>query len=288
MKKLMLLLRVGFPSLAGVQGMGALSGKKKARNTLGLSLLVVFALLYMSGVYSFMMMQALAPLNLMALVPFAMMAASSFVTLLTSLFQAPPLLFVFRDHDLLSSMPISRRMLLGSRFIIFYLYNLAFVLLLMLPPLVLYPLATHSLVWWYIPVALVATLAIPALPSSLGALLGVGIKCLTSRFRRSNALNIVAMLAFFLVVMGFSMGLSFLMAQNKMASFAQALTNQYAAIFPPRFCGSRPWKKAMRSRFWPIWPCPPRRWPWFACSLAASLNPCARRCRPAIPPRPIP
>ena len=60
------------------------------------------------------------------------------LSLVTTVYKAPGLLFAFKDYDLLMSLPVRTGSLVASRLLMLYGVNLAFTLLTMVPAWVVY------------------------------------------------------------------------------------------------------------------------------------------------------
>lgn len=67
---------------------------------------VALLLVGMMTLYSVGMAFVLEPAGLLDLVPGLMMAVASVLSLVTTVYKAPGLLFAFKDYDLLMSLPV--------------------------------------------------------------------------------------------------------------------------------------------------------------------------------------
>ena len=101
---------------------------------------VALLLVGMMTLYSVGMAFVLEPAGLLDLVPGLMMAVASVLSLVTTVYKAPGLLFAFKDYDLLMSLPVRTGSLVASRLLMLYGVNLAFTLLTMVPALSLIPI----------------------------------------------------------------------------------------------------------------------------------------------------
>lgn len=175
MKKFLALLKVSVQSMLLTSANSQKRKKKKAASGLGVILLIAFLGLYLSGLYSFMLMQALAPSHMEVLL-FVFMGIVALVGgLLFTTFAVKGVVFGGRDNDLLLSMPLPSTLLVACRVTAIYLENLLFSLFVLLPAGVVCTLMSqsgvgHTLLFWLR--LLVAALALPLLDTALSVLLG--------------------------------------------------------------------------------------------------------------------
>ena len=144
MKKFFALLKVSVKSmLLSSSNMGR-KNRKKAATGVGVVLLIAGLGLYMSGLYSSMLMQVLAPLQMEVLV-FVFMGMGALVGgMLFTAFAAKGVVFGGKDNDLLLSMPVSTTALMASRVTAIYLENLVFSFFILVPAGVVCAVMTQS------------------------------------------------------------------------------------------------------------------------------------------------
>lgn len=235
MNKLMLLLRLQFLNLPGLNpqlyGGTAKTRRRAVLIALGAGF-VILALLGTSAMYSVMLAFSLKPLGALELLPTLMMFVASIVVLMTGVYKSVNLLFTFRDYDTLAALPVPGATLLGSRFLMLYLSNLGFMSLILVPALAVYGvMAAPGAGFWV--AAVVSFFFIPLLPVLAGTLLGLMIFLAASRFRHSNALTILFSMAAFVLLMAGSTGLSASMASESLGPVAQMAARQITRIYFP-------------------------------------------------------
>lgn len=174
--------------------------KKKGKRSLWILLVMAFALLYMSVMYSMMLATVLAPLGELSLMLGLMAMAASALILVFSMFEAKSVLFTFGDYDMVMSWPVSPRAVVASRVANMYLTNLAYGLLLLLPSGVIYALYAGPPLWYY-PLLLLCLVLLPSLPTLLGALLGTVMTVLTARMKKASVWNTVGQFVFMIVLL---------------------------------------------------------------------------------------
>ncbi len=206
MKKFWVLLKVSVTSmLLSSSGMGRKS-RKKAATGAGAMVLIAGLGLYLSGLYSSMLMEVLAPINMEVLVFIFMGMGALIGGLLFTTFGVKGVVFGGRDNDLLLSMPVSSTMLMVSRVTAIYLENLLFSLFVLGPAGVVCAIFTqggvgHTLLFWVRLVIVV--LALPLLDTALSVLLGALVAFLSTRMSKGvlgqNIVMAIYMVAVFWV-----------------------------------------------------------------------------------------
>lgn len=184
MRKFFALLNVSVKSMLLSSTNARGNSRKKAASGAGAVVLIAFLGLYLSGFYSFMLMQVLAPIHMEVLV-FVFMGMGALVGgLLFTTFAVKGVVFGGKDNDLLLSMPVSSTQLMLSRVSAIYLENLVFSFFVLLPAGAVCVFMTqggvgHSLLFW---VRLVlAALCLPLLDTALSVLLGALVAFLSAK-----------------------------------------------------------------------------------------------------------
>ena len=200
MKKFFALLKVSVRSMLLVS-VGIGRSKKKAATGVGALVLIALLALYMSGLYSAILMGVLAPVHMEALV-FIFMGMGALVGgLLFTALAVKGVVFGGRDNDLLLSMPVSSTALMASRVAAIYLENLLFAFFVLVPAGAVCAYMTQSgvgrsLLFWVRLV--VAVLALPLLDTALSVLLGALAAFLSVRVSK-GALGQNLVMALFMV-----------------------------------------------------------------------------------------
>ena len=210
MKKFLVLLRVSVRSML-LASAGTRRSKKKAASGVGALVLIAFLGLYVSGVYSFLLMGLLAPANMEALV-FIFMGMGALVGgLLFTAFAVSGVVFGGRDNDLLLSMPVSSTVLMASRVAAVYLENLIFSFFMLVPAGAVCAFMTRhgvgrDLLFWAR--LLAAVLVLPLLDTALSVLLGALTALLFARSSRRVLGQNIVMVLFLAAMFSFSFNLN--------------------------------------------------------------------------------
>ena len=211
MKKFFVLLKVSIQSMLLSSTNSRGRSKKRAATGLSAVFVIRFLGLYLSGLYSYMLMKALAPANMEVLV-FIFMGMGALVGgLLFTTFAVKGVVFGGKDNDLLLSMPVPMTLLVASRVIAIYLENLLFSIFVLIPAGVICTFVTqngvgHSLLFW---MRLgIAVLTLPLLDTALSVLSGALVAFLSARVSRGALGQNIVTGIFMAAVFYFSFNLS--------------------------------------------------------------------------------
>ena len=211
MKKFFALLKVSVKSMLLSSTNARGNSRKKAASGIGAVVLIAFLALYMSGFYSFMLMQVLAPMHMEVLV-FLFMGIGALVGgLLFTTFAVKGVVFGGRDNDLLLSMPVSTTALMASRVAAIYLENLLFAVFVLLPAGAVCVFMTqggvgHSVLFWVR--LLIAAFALPLLDTALSVLLGALVAFFSAKVSKGALGQNIVMGLFLAAVFWFSLNLN--------------------------------------------------------------------------------
>ena len=201
MKKFFALLKVSVKSmLLSSSGMGRKS-RKKAASGAGAMVLIACLGLYLSGFYSFMLMEALSPMHMEVLV-FILMGMGALVGgLMFTAFAVKGVVFGGKDNDLLLSMPVSSTMLMASRVTAIYLENLLFSFFVIGPAGAVCAFMTqsgvgHSVLFWAR--LLIAVLALPLLDTALSVLMGALVAFVSAKLAKGSVIGQNIVMALYL------------------------------------------------------------------------------------------
>ncbi len=211
MKKFFALLKVSVKSMLLSSTNARGNSRKKAATGVGAMVLIAFLGLYISGFYSFMLMQVLSPLHMEVLV-FIFMGMGALVGgLLFTTFAVKGVVFGGKDNDLLLSMPVSSTMLMASRVTAIYLENLLFSFFVLGPAGAVCAFMTqsgvgHSLIFWVRLV--IAVLALPLLDTALSVLMGALVAFVSAKVSRGVLGQNIIMAIYMVAVLWFAFNLN--------------------------------------------------------------------------------
>ena len=211
MKKFLALLKVCLPSVLLTLTGKSRGQRKRAATGLGAALLIAGLALYISGVYSFLLMETLAPVGMERLVFLFMGLAALFSGMIFTAFGSSGTVFGAKDNDLMLSMPVSTTILMAARVTAIYLENLLFSFFMLAPAGVAYamlsPVGAGRTVGFWLRLAS-AALALPLLDTALAVVIGAGIVWLSAKMPRKTLGKNLLMGAWIALVFWLSFSLS--------------------------------------------------------------------------------
>ncbi len=198
MKKLYSLIRACMTS-----DMSLFKIKSKNKKSSVLPIFIALYLMFMIGVVSYQLFEDLAKVNLAYLVLSLGVFGVSFMTVLEGVYKSGPLIFNCKDDQLLLSLPIKRRTVLFIRVFKFYVFELLYNSLFLLPLMVVY-VWFGNVTWTYYLTCIFMILLLPIMPIVISSIIGIITSSLSSRFKYKNFTQIVISMVFILVVFYFS------------------------------------------------------------------------------------
>ena len=155
---------------------------------------------------------------------------TTLLTIVEGIYKASSLLFNCKDDDLLLSLPITKGTVLFIRVFKFYVFELLYNSLFLLPAIVVY--ATRVDVdWTFYLSSIIALLLLPIIPIVISCILGGVISHTSSKFRFKNIAQIVITMVFLLIIFYFSFNLEGMM--SNLSESATNINNKIASIYYP-------------------------------------------------------
>ena len=158
------------------------------------------------GIYANKMMNILKPLNLEFVVITLFSLAICILTLIEGIYKSSNLLFNCKDDNLLFSLPIKKTTILLIRIFKFYLFELLYNSLFLLPAIIVYAVRLKP-TWTYYLSSIIALIILPIIPVILSCIIGFIITSLSSKFKGKNIAQTIITIVFLVGVMYISYGL---------------------------------------------------------------------------------
>ena len=131
---------------------------------------------------------------------------TSVMTLIEGIYKSSGLLFNCKDDDLLLSLPISKRVVLFIRILKFYIFEMFYNSLFLLPAMIVYAKYVNVGIPYFIS-SIIALLMLPIIPIILSSIIGGTISAISSRFRFKTFVEIAitggSLIAIFVIAMNF-------------------------------------------------------------------------------------
>ena len=187
------------------------SKRSKALFPVFLTILVFFSI----WSYANMFMEPLVEFHLEYVLLTLFILVTFILTLTEGIYKTSSLLFNCTDDQLMFSLPIKRRTVLFIRIFKFYVFELLYNSLFLLPAMVVY-IRYVNVDWTYYLSSIIALLVLPIIPVALSCFIGAIISGASSRFKSKNLVQILISTVFLLFVFYISFNL-----QNIVQNFAQ-------------------------------------------------------------------
>ena len=204
MKKLFSLIKV---SLNHDMNLFKINSKKSSKAAkIIVPIVITVYLMFVMGVYSEIVIKSLEPMHLEYIVLTLFGLVVTIITLLEGVYKSGPLLFNCKDDNLLLSLPLKKSTVLFIRMFKFYIFELLYNSLFLLPSIIIYAVHTNPS-WTYYLVSLIALLMLPIIPIILSCIIGFIITFLSSKVKGKNLFQTIFSLALILFIMFLSYGM---------------------------------------------------------------------------------
>lgn len=164
---------------------------KNKKSSILLPVIIALYLMFMIWGTANSLFEKLAPMKLEYVVLSIFIFSISIMTFIEGIYKAGPLMFNCKDDELLLSLPIKRRTVLFVRIFKFYIFELLFNSLFLLPSMIAYIRWGQNINWTYYLTCTIMLLILPIIPIVLSAIVGVFTSSLSSRFKYKNVMQII-------------------------------------------------------------------------------------------------
>ena len=195
MKKIFQLIKANFS-----EGMNLFKiSTKKKNNFTKIFLPIIIALFLMGSIYSYaeLIIQELEPVNMEFVLLTLFVILTSVLTLIEGIYKSGNLLFNCKDDNLLLSLPIKKRDVLFIRIFKFYIFELLYNSLFILPAIIVYAIHTTPNFTFYI-VSIISIILLPIIPILLSCILGTLITFFSSMFKNGRLIQTILTFALLL------------------------------------------------------------------------------------------
>ena len=116
------------------------TAEQRKKNTSSLFIMIgaFFLFSFISVTYNILYGYVLNDAGRIDLLPGMMLAVVSIVTLVTSIYKVNGTLYGFKDYDMVMSYPVKTSTIVACRMLLFYIINLFFVVIVMVPIFIVY------------------------------------------------------------------------------------------------------------------------------------------------------
>lgn len=188
MKKIISLIKV---SMTEDMNLFKVSTKNK-NNFTKIALPIILTLIIMGVMYSYSeaIMDGLKSVNMEFVLLTLFVFAISILTLVEGIYKSSSLLFNCKDDNLLFSLPIKKSIVLFIRIFKFYVFELLYNSLFLIPAILVYAKYTNPDITYYV-VSIIGLLLFPIIPILLSCLIGTFITFIASKFKGKNMVQTI-------------------------------------------------------------------------------------------------
>ena len=207
------------------------SKKKKKSMTLFLPLFIGLYLMFAIYTLTDGMFEKIAPLHLQHILLSLFLFGISFMTIIEGIYKSGPMLFNCKDDQLLLSLPIKRNIVLFVRMFKFYVFELLFNSMFLLPIMLVYIKSADIISWTYYLTSIVVLIFSPIIPIVISCLIGSITSSISSKFKYKNVVQIVLSMALILGVLYASYNMDNIF--NYLVKHATSLNDLITKIYYP-------------------------------------------------------
>jgi ABC-2 type transport system permease protein len=194
MRNLLILLKARFLNAYNINKLFRMGPKKLILFGL-LAIYIIVSLAATFFGFAYTLTDSLEKVGLMPFMITMFFAMASFSIFMFSIFSAKGSMFNSDDNDLLLSMPIKPSVILASRLIYTYLWNLVTSLIFILPAVIVYAMRVDVSFMYYLS-ATIAVILLPTVPTILASIIGYVIAYFTSKSNAKNWMEMILSLIF--------------------------------------------------------------------------------------------
>lgn len=185
------------------EGMNIFKINTKKNNAFSKIVLPIFITLFLMSVvlsYSELIIKPLRVIHMEFALLTLFILLTSIMTIMEGIYKTSSLLFNCKDDDLLLSLPIKRSTVLFIRIFKFYIFELLYNSLFLIPPMIMYAAYTKPTISYYL-ISLIGLLLFPIIPILISCIIGSVITFISSKFKSKNIVQTIVTLIFILGVM---------------------------------------------------------------------------------------
>ncbi len=229
MKKIISLVRASMTSDMNIFKIKTKSKNKKSN----LALLLFISLCFMFSMWSYanMLFEQMAPLHLQYIVISLFVFLISIATIIEGIYKSGSLMFNCKDDQMLLSLPIKRRVVLFLRIFKFYVFELLFNSLFLIPLIIAYIRWADVIDWTFYLTSIVMIFFLPIIPIIISCILGVITSSISSHFKFKNLIQILLSMILLVGILILSYNLNGII--NYLAKHAASLNEVFTKIYYP-------------------------------------------------------
>lgn len=174
--------------------------KNNGKSNIMLPLLLSFCLMFAIWSNVNILFEKISPMHLQFIILSMSVLLASIMTIIEGIYKSGPLIFNCKDDQLLLSLPIKRETVLFIRIFKFYIFELLYNSLFIIPIILAYVRWADFIDWTFFLTSIVMILMLPIIPIVISCILGAISSSISSRFKYKNIMQIVTSMTLLLII----------------------------------------------------------------------------------------
>lgn len=174
--------------------------KKKLLTKMILLFLIPIGILYMSGLYSYLISDMLKSMGSMELLIILGIISSSAAVFMTTIYKAQGNLFSSKDLNMLMALPIKNSIIFASKIIELLSLNCIFSACVIIPPSVIYFIYSDINAGVFFAILILSMFFIPLIPVLLGIIVSFIVAFIASKMKHKNLVTIIGSIIVFSII----------------------------------------------------------------------------------------
>ena len=229
MKKLISLIKA---SMTESMNLFRIRNKNQSNASKRILPIVLFCFIFlMMWVYANGIMEKLDALNAEYVGLSIFIILTTILTIVEGVYKSSSLLFNCKDDNLMFTLPIKRGTVLFIRMFKFYVFELLYNSMFLLPAMVAYIRWADNISWTYYLVSIIGLLLFPIIPIAISCIIGMIISFISTKFKRKNVVQIIVTTVFLVGVFALSFNSNGLL--NKIVENATSINEMISKIYYP-------------------------------------------------------
>lgn len=205
--------------------------KKSTKFTrVGLPIIIAIILMLSMMTYSDQLILTLKPINMEFVLLTIFIVMTSVITFLEGIYKSGSLVFNCKDDNLLFSLPIKKSTVLFIRLLKFYIFELIYNSIFLIPSFIVYAIYTKPDFSFYL-VTLISLFLFPIIPIVISSIIGFITSLVSSKFRGKNIIETILSFILMFAIMFISYGSDGLVI--KIAQNASSINKKITRIYYP-------------------------------------------------------
>lgn len=177
------------------------TNKKSKLSKIGLPLLFSFFLMFTIWVYANALFEKFTPFHLQFIVISLVVFFTSIMTIVEGIYKTSSLLYNCKDDQLLLSLPIKKRTILFVRILKFYLFELIYNSMFIIPLIIAYLRWADKIPEHFFLTSIIMILTLPIIPIAISCIIGGIISNISSRFKYKKITQTIVSIIFLVLVL---------------------------------------------------------------------------------------